>query len=161
MKWLKTIVITLSLCFHFTEGFSLDKNKLPIDSSVKYIDSVLINFYNPSNAEDFNLAINQNSINISSNFGIEKTIMNSDTLKLLKEYVGSLFISGREKTEIGRKYTAKLIFKDYVMIKVYLFEGSENYVTHSIYLGMENYRVEFSEMFNEFYKFLRSLCKQD
>jgi len=160
MKLLKITVITLFLCFHFADGFSLDKNKLPIDSSVSFIDSVLINLFIPSNAEEFNIAINHNSIKISTEYSTGKTITNSDTLKLIKNYVGSLFISGREKTEIGRSYSAILIFKDYIKIKVHLFEGKENYLTQNIHLGMENYRVEFSETFNEFYKLLLDLCKQ-
>ncbi len=160
MKWLKITLITLSLCLPVVNGFSLDKSKRPIDSSVNYIDSVLINFFIPSNAEEYNIAINENSINISTEYSTGKTITNSDTLKIIKSYVGSLFISGREKTEIGRNYTAKLIFADYVRIKIHLFEGKENYLTHNIDLGMENYRVEFSETFNAFYKLLKDLCKQ-
>ncbi|GEM_PF-855287 len=159
MKWLKTTVITLSLCFHFADGFSFDKNKLPVDSSVNFIDSVVISLFIPSNAEEFNFAIDESSIKISTEYSTGKTITNSDTLKLIKSYVGSLFISGREKTEIGRSYSAKLIFADYVKIKVHLFEAKENYLTHDIHLGMENYRVEFSETFKEFYKLLLELSK--
>ncbi len=158
---MKKNIFCLSLfCFFLNICFSKDKSQLhPIDSSYGWVDSVFIEYFIPANAIVYNYTFNRNSINVWSNFYGNKVITDQDTIIKMKNYVESLFISGREKTEVGRSYRARLEFTDYEQIRISLFVKGALLVKHEIYDGMENYAVEFSETFENFGKLLRAIYR--
>lgn len=159
------ILIVLLLLFvknigHANEKLTEKKSIHPIDSSYGWVDSVLINYFVPANAAQYYITFNRNSLTVWSGYSNGKIITNADTISLMKNYVESLFITGKEKTEIGRSYNSGIVMSDYDQIRVKLFAKKDNYLTHVIYSELESCNVEFSDKFKEFYKLIRILSSQ-
>ncbi len=163
------ILIFLAFLFVKNLGYANDKGKEklfenkpihPIDSSFGWVDSVLINYFVPANASQYYITFNRNSVTVWSGYSDKKIITNQDTVALMKNYVQVLFISGTEKTEIGRRYNSGVVMSDYDQIRIKLFAQKDNYLTHTIYSELESCNVEFSDTFKEFYKLIRILSSQ-
>ncbi len=132
----------------------------PIDSSYGWVDSVLVEYFVPTEASIYYITFNKKSIKIWSSYSADKFITNIDTVNLIKNLFGALFITGTENTENGRSYNSGRVISDYSQIRIRLFANRDNYTTHTIYTHLESGMVEFSETFQRFYRLLKIFRRQ-
>jgi len=143
-----------------TKASTSAKSIHPIDSSYGWVDSVLIEYFVPTEASTVYFTFNKQSVKIWSGYSADKIVTNTDTVNLMKNLVGSLFIKGTENTEKGRSYNSGIVMSDYDQIRIRLFAKHDNYLTHTIYTHLESGKIEFSEPFNKFYNLLKLFRKQ-
>src|SRR5690349_11701017 len=105
-----------------------DKKINPISPKYKAIDSVIVEYFDAVGTTIYTATFDSNSITVSSSFDNHvKVIKNPDTVKMMINYVESLFIYGTDKTEIGRSYVGTVSYGASDKIKVKLFMDKKNY----------------------------------
>lgn len=133
----------------------------PIDSSFGFIDSIVIEYFDDVDAIQHIITFNRDSISLNSTspFIPARIVKDADTIKMLVNYVNTLFISGKEKSVVNITYGSLLNFGPTDKISIILFNNKTNYWTHEIFLDRSNGKIEFSKKFKSFIKFFRSLIK--
>jgi hypothetical protein len=146
--------------FLFVSNVSFSKNSIhPIDSSFGVVDSISIEYFDATNVVNYFVTFNKHTIKVSSDHFRNKVFNNSDTINMMINFVEPLFISGREKTEVGRSYSSKLVYTGSNIIRIRLFDKNVNYLTHEIHYFPLSGDIEFSDKFLEFSRFLMGLIR--
>lgn len=166
IKLLNLSVFFLAALFGSVYGQEIVPSKTnrminPIDSSYKFVDSVVIEYLDNVGVILHTITFNRDSISLNSTspFIPARKVKDADTIKMLINYVNALFISGKEKSVVNITYGSLLNYGSMDKISIRLFTDKTNYWTHEIFLDVSNGKIEFSRKFNSFIKFFRSLIK--
>lgn len=151
-------------CYSFKDKLYSKMEVINFNSSDSFftnLDSIVIEYSQPANAEFYKVNLNPRSVIIKNDIANrEVALINSDTISRLTKYVDALFISGNKKTEVGRTYSSNLTFTEHARLDITLYSKGKTHLTHLIYLSFDNYKVEFSSTFRKFQKLLDELCEK-
>lgn len=141
-----------------SEKYINEKN-LEISKSIySKIDSINIEYWIPSQGHGYLFTLKEMQLNIRKiNSNVQTEVYNKDSILKINNLVESLFISGEEKTEIGRTYKTSLEFREEPIIIISIFEKDKTIIEHKIYISIETCKIEFSSTFKNFYNFLDAL----
>lgn len=129
--------------------------------SYEDVDSIVIDYLIPSNSDAYSFIIKRSLIKIRKRgSSMDVLFENLDYIFRFNGLINSLFISGKEKTEIGRTYRTRLVFGEEPEITITIFLKDKTEISHNIKLAMETCDIEFSETFKKFYKLLDELCEK-
>lgn len=155
------VLISISISYSKSNLTYLDcqQNTSTADSSFEQLDSVIVKFGMLSDASFCYITIKEKTIKvINALSGLERKL-NADSTQLFKHYIDVLFVSGKEKTEIGRTYRSKLIFYEEPNVIINLYKIDGTHIIHKINLAMDTCDIEFSNTFKKFLSLLNDLCK--
>lgn len=138
-----------------------EKQNLETSKSIySKIDSVNIEYWLPAQGYGFLFTLKEYQLNIRRKRSAKSFIIsNRDSVLQMNNLVESLFISGKEKTEIGRTYKTSLSFSEQPVIIVSIFNKDKITIEHMIYLSLETCIIEFSPTFKRFYSLLDELTE--
>jgi len=128
------------------------------NSNQDKIDSVIVKYWKSSEAIVYTFYYSNKALKIGSDFFNTKKIIEDKHIKqVFIRYIDQLYIDKEDKIILKRTKRGYLKSTDYPYIKVIGYRNKKEIFNLTTQVGEEEYDVEYSPKFIEFYEFLDGL----